>query len=315
MTVGDTLNELLVPTFNAVADSELKFSEKRNIMYTLYAFACAIEPEYAFQPDKALFEFGCCFLVEPHDHPEYAQNKDEFDSPTHDKLEVAGGGSWYVKDGKTFIKFDALSELFTKMKSRLSTAERAPIEIADIVPLVYGLAEAYPELQPVWFTYFFYIAPAINAKYYEVLAKLKALCLKPSVYKAALALLGSTLIGDEAELSGDALLSEWYGGFIKYRRDHLEELFSEHINKGDNEFVAKYTGELLKTFSHSLSIMTFNIAARVELAAKNKDFNAVKGIIADCKEYLRYGDAPAISRYLALSEAVLLEENPADGEI
>lgn len=301
MTVAQTIEEVFTPSMRYLADSSLSYSEKRNALYTLYAMVSSLEHDYTLNPDRALFECGVCFLIKPETHPDYETRKELFTDDT------SPDGDYYVKDGVKFIKFDVGSALYERVKDRLSTPDRMPAQLLNPCDLVFYMCENEPELQPKWLAYYFYLAPFINPQDNETVTKLSALIKTKSNYLKAMDLLGSSLVGDEVELEGDNQLLSFYGDFITYRLEHIDELFSQKINKGDYAFVAEYSSRMLNYYPTRTAFMRFNIASRVELAAKNHDIKEVSEIINDCEQFLQTAKSPAISKYKELSESLLAQ--------
>lgn len=301
MTTIETLDELFEPTFKAVADADIDYEIKRNMLFTLYTFACAIEPTYVAAPSRVLFEFGCCFLIEKEQHPLFETHKKDFES----KLSVnpIGGGRWYERDGKTFIKFDAGSDLFFKLNQSLAKSDRKPPQALELFPLVLGLCHLSTALRPLWYVYFFYLAATVQVGDLDTLEKLRALICNEDSFEKGMELMGSTLIGDEAELDGDNLLSEWYAPFIAYRRSNVARMLHERALKGDYGYVRNYT-EAIKYTVPQKAIIELNIGARCSLAAKDRDATVLKDIVRDCKEALELFDSEPIKRYLVLTELI-----------
>ena len=54
MDIKQTVTELFEPTFEAVGDSDLKYELKRELLYNLYCFACAVYPDYAAMDAEGL---------------------------------------------------------------------------------------------------------------------------------------------------------------------------------------------------------------------------------------------------------------------
>lgn len=309
MDITQTVKELFEPTFEAIGDSELDYSQKRALLYNLYCFACAVYPEYVGAPHNTLFEYGCCFLIEPERHPDYSADDPAFRRVAGMSDALAVGGRWYVRRGKDFIKYDYGSKLY----GRLLTAGVIPPQDREPVPTVSLYAAAYlacsieRKLRPLWFTYYFYLDAANEPVDEEFDGKLFELLHDNAVYDGAANVLGSMLIGDEAELVGSQKLLAWYAPFIARRRDVLPSVFEKRMASGDADFVCEYTESMLKCYPDSVMLMNWNAAARTERVIRDKDVRALPELIRDLSDYAAQTDSPTVKKYLQL--ATLMQKN------
>jgi len=311
MDIIQTVKEVFEPTFAAVGDSDLAYDQKRAVLYNLYCFACAVYPEYVASPSDTLFEYGCCFLIEPERHPEYAAHKAEFESAAATDS-VPGGGRRIQRRGKTFIKYDYGSELFNKLvvSGVIPPQDREPVPTLSLYAAVYLCCNMFKDLRPLWFTYYFYLDATNEPVDEEFDAKLWELLRTDKVYEAALEVSGSMLIGDESELGAGKLL-DFYAPFIEYRRSHIFDTFEKRMNSGDVAFVAEYSGEMLKLYPENVGLMNWNAASRTELVIKNKDVKALAELITDLRDYVKYENSPVLQKYLKL--ATLMKKNIDSG--
>ncbi len=305
MNIIETVKELFEPTFEAVGDSDLNYEQKRTVLYNLYCFACAIYPEYVSSPHNTLFEYGCCFLIEPERHPDYDADNPEFKRTAASVDSITGGGRWYTRRGKDFIKYDYGSALYGKLclKSVIPPQDKEPIPSLSLYAAVYLCCNMFKELRPLWYTYYFYLDATNEPVDEEFDEKLWELLRTDAVYKSAMRVRGSMLIGDESELGAGKLL-DFYKPFIAYRRINIFELFNEKIST-DAEFVAEYSGEMLKCYPESADLMKWNAAARTECVAKSRDASALVPLIRDLKDYAAASPSPTIDKYLKLAELML----------
>ena len=308
MDITKTVSELFEPTFEAIGDSDLNYDNKRALLYNLYCFACAIYPEYVAKPHDALFEYGCCFLIEPSRHPDYSEGDCTFVRTAASNEVLPGGGRWFTKRGKDFIKYDYSSPLFERLLSSkvIPPQDRAPIPTVSLYAAAYLACNMFENLRPLWFTYYFYlnatnepVDEAYDAKLFELLHDNK-------VYDGAMNVSGSMLIGDEAEL-GAGKLYDWYCPFIKRRREKIFDVFEKRMNDGDARFVGEYSTELLKCYPESVALMNWNAAARTEAIIKSHDAAALDDLIRDLQEYSQAASSPIVDKYLKL--AVTMKEN------
>lgn len=308
MEITQTVKELFEPTFEAIGDSELNYDQKRSLLYNLYCFACAIYPGYVASPHNALFEYGCCFLTEPERHPDYEKDKPEFKHTAASSDTLSGGGRWYKKRGKDFIKYDFGSPLFNRLLATdvIPPQDRTPIPTISLYAAVYLCCNMFEALRPLWFTYYFYLDACNEPVDEEFDDKLFSILHSEKVYDGAIEVKGSMLIGDETEL-GEGKLYNWYKPFIERRRDRIFDVFERHVNSGDFEFVCDYSAELLKCYPESVGLMNWNAAARTERVVRDRDAAALKTLIADLKDYVAFSDTPTLKKYLKLAE--LMQKN------
>lgn len=306
MNINETVKELFEPTFEAVGDSELSYDKKRTVLYNLYCFACAIYPDYVATPHNTLFEYGCCFLIEPNRHPDYDENNPAFKPSeiANDALEV--GGRWYARNGKKFIKFDYGSPLYEKLmlSKVIPPQDREPIPMLSLYAAVYLVCNMFKEVRPLWYTYYFYLDATNEPVDEEFDGKLFELLHTPAVYDGAMAVRGSMLIGDESEL-GDGKLGKFYLPFIEYRRLHIFDLFEKKMTEGEVEFVAEYSTALLGYYPENVSLMNWNAASRTECIVKTHDEKALDELIVDLKELEEHSET--VKKYLKL--ATLMKKN------
>ncbi|MDE7107523.1 MAG: hypothetical protein K2O39_04295 [Clostridiales bacterium] len=309
MEVLQTIKELFDPTFERVGDSDLKYALKRELLFNLYCFACAVYPEYAAKPCNTLFEYGICFLIEPERHPDYAKDKPEFVHTAASSDVLAVGGRWYERKGKYFIKYDYGSPLFDKLvlNGVIPPDDREPIDSLSLYAAVYCVCNLFKDLRALWYTYYFYLDATNEPVDEEYDEKLFAMLHEEKIYKEACEVEGSMLIGDEAELVGADKLLNWYKPFMDLRRNYIFEVFEKRMAKGDIDFVCEYSTALLNCYPESTNLMNWNAAARTEQVVKSRDVNALKALVEDLREYSKYTDSPVIKKYLQLAE--LMKKN------
>ncbi|MDE7164693.1 MAG: hypothetical protein K2O04_04635 [Clostridiales bacterium] len=309
MEISQTIKELFEPTFECVGDSELKYQLKRELLYNLYCFACAIYPEYVANPCNTLFEYGCCFLIEPERHPDYEEGKSEFVHTAASNDALPGGGRWYERKGKYFIKYDYGSPLYNKLvlSGVIPPDDREPIDSLSLYAAVYCVCNLFKDLRPLWFTYYFYLDATNEPVDEEYDEKLFDMLHDEKIYKAACEVAGSMLIGDETELEGAEKLLNWYKPFMDVRRECIFEVFEKHMASGDVDFVCEYSGVLLSCYPESVGLMNWNAASRTERVVKLRDAAELKVLVDDLREYSKYTDSPVIKKYLKL--AVLMKKN------
>lgn len=309
MDIKDTVKELFEPTFEAIGDSDLSYDQKRIILYNLYCFACAIDKEYVARPSNTLFEYGCCFLTEPERHPDYDKDDPAFTHTAASADAIPGGGRWYTRRGKNFVKYDYGSELYSRLvvSEVIPPQDRKPIDSISLYAAAYCACNLVKELRPLWFTYYFYLDAANEPVDEEFDDKLNALLHDDKVYKQALEVRGSMLIGDEAELAGSDKLINWYMPFISYRREHIFDVFEKHMSSGDVQYVCEYSSALLSCYPESVGLMNWNAAARTERVIRDKDAKALPELVRDLKDYASASDSEVIKKYLKLAE--LMQKN------
>lgn len=309
MEVKDTVRELFDPTFEAIGDSDLSYSQKRSLLYNLYCFACAVSPEYVGAPSNTLFEYGCCFLIEPERHPDYKNDSPEFVHTAASADVLPSGGRWYARRGKDFIKYDYGSPLFEKLVATevIPPQDRKPIDQISLYAAVYLVCNMFKSLRPLWFTYYFYLDATNEPVDEEFDEKLFELLHDKSVYKQAAEVRGSMLIGDETELVGADKLLNWYKPFIDLRREYIFEIFEKHMTSGDVDFVCEYSTALLACYPDSVGLMNWNAASRTEKVVRDRDGAALTELIRDLTEFAQSSDSAAIKKYLKLAE--LMKKN------
>lgn len=304
MEIGQAVEEVFDKTFAAIGDSELKKSIKRELLYNLYCFACAVDPAYAAHPHDALFEYGCCFLLEPERHPDYSADNPAFkpDAPSADVL--TGGGRWLKRRGKDFIKYDYGSPLFERLllSGVIPEDMRAPIDALSLYAAVYCVTKLFEAVRGEWLVYYFLLNATNEPVDEEYDDKLFELLHAEPCYAHAVSLYGSMLIGDETELSGSDKLLKWYKPFIDYRREHICEVFEDCMAHGKLDFVCEYSAAMLNCYPESTQLMNWNAAARTERIVRDRDGAALNELIADLREYSEYSDSPVIKKYLDLAE-------------
>ena len=306
MEIKDTVKELFEPTFEAIGDSDLSYEQKRTVLFNLYCFACAIDKSYVAKPNNALFEYGCCFLIEPMRHPDYALDKPEFIKTSAAADFLPSGGRWYSRRGEDFIKYDYGSPLFERLvlSNVIPPQDRPPIPMISLYAAVYCACNLVKELRPLWFTYYFYLDATNEPVDEEFDDKLFELLHEKNVYEKAMSVKGSMLIGDEAELAGAEKLINWYKPFIDLRREKIFDVFEKRMADGDAEFVSEYSTVLLNSYPDSVALMNWNAAARTERIARSKDASALPALVRDLKEFVAAaGDSSVtLKKYLMLAE-------------
>ncbi len=308
MDIRQTVKELFEPTFEAIGDSELAYAEKRALLYNMYCFACAVYPDYVAAPHNVLFEYGCCFLIEPERHPDYKKNPEKFDFSSGSSDTIEGGGRKYSRRGKDFIKYDYGSTLFGRLLETgiIPPDDREPVPSVSLYAAAYLCCSMFESLRPLWYTYYFYLDASNEPVDEEFDDKLFELLHTDKVYDGAMNVLGSMLISDEAEL-GEGKLLNWYAPFIAYRREHIFDAFEKHMNSGDAKFVADYSSELIKYYPDSVELMNWNAASRTECVVKSRDGAALGELVNDLRDYAKLADSQVIKKYLKL--AVLMKKN------
>lgn len=308
MEIKQTVKELFEPTFEAIGDSELSYDRKRALLYNLYCFACAVYPEYVAAPHSTLFEYGCCFLIEPERHPDYKTDPSKFDFTPGSNVSIEGGGRKYSRRGKNFIKYDYGSKLFTRLLEMgiIPPDDREPIPSVSLYAAVYLCCNMFKSVRPLWYTYYFYLDATNEPVDEEFDGKLFELLHNDNVYNEAMSVVGSMLIADEAEL-GEGKLLLWYAPFIAYRREHIFDLFEKKMNGGDVEFVAEYSTELLKCYPDSVALMNWNAASRTEWVIKTKDGQMLNDLVIDLREFAKLTSSEVVKKYLKLAE--LMKKN------
>lgn len=310
MEVGQTVKELFDPTFEAIGDSDmLTYAQKRELLYNLYCFACAVYPEYVGQPCNTLFEYGCCFLIEPDRHPDYAPDKSEFKRTAASADALPSGGRWYARRGTDFIKYDYGSALYERLTAAdvIPPQDKKPIARLSLYASVYCVCNLFKQLRPLWFTYYFYLDATNEPVDEEYDDKLFELLHDKSVYCGACEVAGSMLIGDEAELDGADKLLKWYKPFIDMRREYIFDVFEKRMASGDADFVCEYSTALLNCYPESVGLMNWNAAARTERVVRTHDTAELKELVADLREFAKCTDSAVIKKYLKL--AVLMKKN------
>ncbi|MCX4312682.1 MAG: hypothetical protein OSJ83_02310 [Clostridia bacterium] len=310
MDIRDTVKELFEPTFERIGDSDLSYDQKRALLYNLYCFACAVYPDYAARPYSTLFEYGCCFLIEPERHPDYSADDPEFTHTAAASDVLPSGGRWFERNGKHFIKYDYGSPLFGRLVTAgtIPPQDVTPIAQISLYAAVYAACNLIKELRPLWYTYYFYLDATNEPVDEEYDDKLNELLHDKKVYDGALDVRGSMLIGDEAELDGSQKLLNWYKPFIDYRRDNIFAVFEKRMAKGDYEFVCEYTTAMLACYPDSVGLMNWNAASRSEKIARDRDAKGMTELIRDLKEYAEASNnSPVITKYLKLAE--LMKKN------
>lgn len=308
MDIIQTVKELFEPTFEAIGDSELDYDRKRALLYNMYCFACAVCPEYVGMPHKTLFEYGCCFLIEPERHPDYNRDDAEFVHTSASGDALSHGGRWYEKRGKYFIKYDYGSKLYERLVlgGVIPPQDRERIPALSLYAAAYLCCSMFEDLRPLWFTYYFYLDATNEPADEEYDEKLFRLLHVDGVYDRAIEVRGSMLIGDESEL-GEGKLFNWYKPFIARRRSVVFDVFEKRMAQKDFDFVADYSTELLKSYPENTTLMNWNAAARTERIVRDRDGAALGGLISDLKEYITFSPSPVLKKYLKLAE--LMKKN------
>ncbi len=305
MDINQTVSELFEPTFAAIGDSDLNYDNKRALLYNLYCFACAVNPEYVVKPHDVLFEYGCCFLIEPSRHPDYQTDDSTFTRTAASNDVLPGGGRWFTRRGKDFIKYDYGSPLFERLLKNnvIPPQDVPPIPTVSLYAAAYLVCNMFEALRPLWFTYYFYLDATNEPVDEEFDDKLFELLHNDKVYDGAMNVRGSMLIGDESEL-GSGKLYDWYSPFIKRRREKIFDVFEKRMNGGDAQFVGEYSTELLKCYPESVALMNFNAAARTEAIIKSHDVGELDSLITDLTEYSKSAKSQVVDKYLKLAVAM-----------
>lgn len=308
MDIIQTVKELFEPTFEAIGDSELDYDRKRALLYNMYCFACAVCPEYVGMPHKTLFEYGCCFLIEPERHPDYNRDDAEFVHTSASSDALAHGGRWYEKRDKYFIKYDYGSKLYERLVlgGVIPPQDRERIPALSLYAAAYLCCSMFEDLRPLWFTYYFYLDATNEPVDEEYDEKLFRLLHVDGVYDRAMEVRGSMLVGDESEL-GEGKLFKWYKPFIARRRSVVFDVFEKRMAQKDFDFVAEYSTELLKSYPENATLMNWNAASRTERIVRDRDAAALGGLISDLKEYIAFSPSPVLKKYLKLAE--LMKKN------
>lgn len=310
MDVKDTVKELFEPTFEAIGDSDLGYDQKRSLLYDLYCFACAICPDYAAHPLNTLFEYGCCFLIEPTRHPDYAPDSPQFVHTAASSDVLPSGGRWYKRRDEYFIKYDYGSPLFDRLVASevIPPDDRKPIASVSLYAAAYCVCNLFKALRPLWYAYYFYLDATNEPVDEEFDDKLFELLHDKKVYEQAMAVRGSMLIGDESELDGAQKLLNWYKPFIDYRRKHIFDLLEKRMTDGDIDFVCEYSTALLACYPDSVGLMNWNAAARTERIVRDRDGAALPALIRDLRDFAKAADgSTVIEKYLKLAE--LMQKN------
>ena len=307
MDVIETVKELFDPTVEAIGDSELTYSQKRELLFNLYCFACAVNPEYVGTPSDTLFEYGCCFLIEPERHPDYGADKPEFVHTAASSDVLPSGGRWYKRRGKDFIKYDYGSALFDRLvlSGVIPEQDRAPVSVLSLYAAVYLVCNLFKDLRPLWYTYYFYLDATNEPVDEEYDEKLFELLHDANVYDGAMNVRGSFLIGDETELVGAEKLLAWYKPFIERRKVKIFDVFEKKMAAGESAFVAEYSSAMLACYPESVGLMNWNAASRSEVVAKSRDVAELKALVADLREFDKAADSPVVKKYLKLAEIML----------
>ena len=307
MDVIQTVKELFEPTFEAVGDSDLSYDQKREILYNLYCFACAVNPEYVGAPSNTLFEYGCCFLIEPERHPDYAEDKPEFKHTAASSDVLPSGGRWYSRRGKDFIKYDYGSPLFDKLvlSGVIPEQDRAPVGQLSLYAAVYLVCNLFKSLRPLWYTYYFYLDATNEPVDEEYDEKLFELLHDGAVYDGAMTVRGSMLIGDEVELAGAEKLLAWYKPFIDRRKAKIFDVLEKKMAAGDYAFVAEYSSAMLSCYPESVGLMNWNAASRTEKVAADRSVDELKSLVEDLREYDKAASSAVVKKYLKLAEIML----------
>lgn len=307
MDIRQTIEELFNPTFEAIGDSDLGYRQKRELLYNLYCFACAIDPEYVGRPCNTLFEYGCCFLIEPERHPDYVKDKPEFVHTAASADVLPSGGRWYARRGKDFVKYDYGSPLYEKLAVAgiIPAQDTSPIEQLSLYAIIYAACMLFKQLRPLWYTYYFYLDATNEPADEENDEKLFVLLHEQGIYKAACEVRGSMLIGDDAELECAPKLLDWYKPFIEFRREHIFDIFESRMAAGDPDFVCEYSSALLACYPESQKLMNWNAASRTERVVKTRDAKELKVLVRDLREYVAATDSAVIKKYSQLAELML----------
>ncbi len=310
MDVKDTVKELFEPTFEAIGDSDLGYDQKRSLLYDLYCFACAICSDYAAHPLNTLFEYGCCFLIEPTRHPDYTPDSPQFVHTAASSDVLPSGGRWYKRRDEYFIKYDYGSPLFDRLVASeiIPPDDRKPIASVSLYAAAYCVCNLFKALRPLWYAYYFYLDATNEPVDEEFDDKLFELLHDKKIYEQAMAVRGSMLIGDESELDGAQKLLNWYKPFIDYRRKHIFDLLEKRMTDGDIDFVCEYSTALLSCYPDSVGLINWNAAARTERIVRDRDGAALPALIRDLRDFAKAADgSPVIEKYLKLAE--LMQKN------
>ena len=311
MDITQTVKELFEPTFEAIGDSDLGYDQKRELLFNLYCFACAVYPEYVGAPSNTLFEYGCCFLIEPERHPDYDANKPEFVHSAASADVLPSGGRWTERRGKQFIKYDYGSAVYDKLvlSEVIPPQDRTPIRQLSLYAAVYLVCNLFKSLRPLWFTYYFYLDATNEPVDEEYDEKLFELLHDSAVYDDAMEVMGSLLVGDETELSGSDKLLNWYKPFIERRKAKIFDIFEKHMAAGDAAFVAEYSSAMLSYYPESVGLMNWNAASRTEKVAAERNIEELRELVSDLREYAESSNSAVVKKYLKLSELMLKSLN------
>jgi len=239
-------------------------TEKRNILYSVYAFACLYEEDFAVNPDKILYKHNICFKTE-------VENTDNLPK---DCILVE-------ENEKKFLRYDIDGESYKLFSGNANPDVPKKLGLYEMAYKIVTCSETSDELRAMWFIYLPFItltgAP-LDREYYNLL---KVELLKEEIYALALKSKHSDMIYDslkEMVLGGvDPVITDWYVEYVDWKNVKNEkgisrevEKYQKYLARGDFEYVLKGTEKLLNTFPYDQEIILMNIASRVSLGKQNK---------------------------------------------
>lgn len=242
--------------------SDLTFTEKRDLLFSVYSFRCLFDGRELHRLSAVLVKYGCSFFTESAGAKKYEH-----------VYEVEAGG-------KKGYKFDAGSPFFAHaVKAGKITGEKSTVpEKLTLYEMAYRLvtlSSATAELKAMWLVYFPYVFMIGAPIEYDICDRLKEVVMTPEVFSAANeGRYADNICCTTAELNSEhPMIADWYRPFIEWK--------SERNDKGVSRETAKYqralarqefpyvvagTEKLLDSFPDDEEILLLNISARMSMA-------------------------------------------------
>lgn len=284
------LKYLLSLSYVAIERSDEHEEVKRNLAFSVYSFGLLFESGEMTAPDNLLIKNRACYLISPEMHPEYAVNKDYFDSlPSGEHTFVKGGG--VTVDGK--IKFDAGGYLWRKcVDSGLLTGtdaiEPTKYHLYELVYRLLTLSSVTDELKAMWYIFFPYIIEMGAPYEEEIYYKLRAIVLTEENFKNVLESKYSDRIfvtTKDMVLGGtNPVVIDWFLEYTEWKNVKNDKGISRELEKyqrllvlGDYAYVVNGTEKMLDAMPDNEEIFLLNMTAKVSLAGNldEKERNAI----------------------------------------
>lgn len=258
--------------------------QKRSLLFSLYSFRCLFDNAMMFAPMPELVEYGCCFIIDKKEHPDYSAHRDEFDGLKDGEVSDYGGVCINVgseENPEYKIKFDAGSDLFIRLvRDKKITGENAAYpEKCTLFEMAYlVISNTLDEnLKALWYIFFPYIIFAGAPFEQDIFTELLRNLIDEELFAAVLESRYSAVICDSnQEMAARGYPAEvltWYLPYVDWKNERTDDgrtreaaKYARELAKQNYDLVLEGTGRLLDTFPDDEELLLLNISARVSKA-------------------------------------------------